>query len=54
MHRKLGNHWVECKDPVDLMDRQSNMYIDLHWYQKGTNNKQTCNHTNHLMLDLEQ
>ena len=29
------------------------MEIDLCWYQKGTNNTQTCNLKNHLLEDLE-
>ena len=27
MCRKLGNHWVEYMDPIDLMDCSSNMQI---------------------------
>jgi hypothetical protein len=34
MHRKFGNRWVEYRDPIDLMDRSSNMEIGLCWYQK--------------------
>ena len=25
MHRKFGNHWVECGDSIDLMDYPPNM-----------------------------
>ena len=38
MHRKFGNHWVECRDSIDLMDCQSNMQhppnmeIGSFWY----------------------
>ena len=27
MHKKFGNHWVEYRDPIDLMDRPSNREI---------------------------
>ena len=30
---------VEYRDPIDLMDRLSNMEVGSCWYQKGTNNK---------------
>ena len=43
MDRKFSNHWVECRDPMDLMNCPS----------KETNNKQTYNHINHLMVNLE-
>ena len=35
MHRKFGNHWVEYRDLIDLMDHPSNMDIGLCCYQKG-------------------
>ena len=35
MCKKLDNHWVEYKDPIDFMDHPSNMQIGLCWYQKG-------------------
>ena len=36
MRRKFGNRWVECRDPIDLMNHLSNMEIGLGcWYQKG-------------------
>ena len=41
MHRKLCNHWMEYRDPIDLMDCPSNMKIGLCWYHKRTNNKWT-------------
>ena len=53
MRRKFGNHWVEYRDPIDLMDCPSNMEIGLSWYQKGTNNKWTYDIIDHLMIDLE-
>ena len=53
MYRKFGNRWVEYKDPIDLMDRLSNMDIGLCWYQTRANNKWTNNFTGHLMIDLE-
>ena len=34
MHKKIGNHRVEYKGPIDLMDRSSNMEIGLCWYTK--------------------
>jgi hypothetical protein len=53
MCRNFGNCWVEYRDPIDLMDRPSNMEIGSCWYLKETNNKWTYNLTNHLMVDLE-
>ena len=53
MRRKFGNHWMDYRDPIDLMDRSSNVKIGLCWYQKGANNKWTYDLTDHLMLDLE-
>jgi hypothetical protein len=35
MHRKLGTHWVDYRDLIDLMDGPSNMEMGLRWYQKG-------------------
>ena len=35
MHRRSGSCWVECSDPIDLMDGPSNMVIGLCRYQKG-------------------
>ena len=32
MHRKFGDHYVEYRDPIYLMDCQSNMEIGLCWY----------------------
>ena len=32
MRQKFGTCWVECRDPVDLMVRPSNMEIDLCLY----------------------
>ena len=31
MHRKIGNHWVEYRDVIDLIDHPSNMEIGLCW-----------------------
>jgi hypothetical protein len=53
MRRKFGTCWMWYRDPIDFMDRPSNMEIGLHWYQKGTNNKWTSNLTYHLMVELE-
>ena len=35
MHKRFGNHLVECRDPIDLMDLPSNMEIGFGCYQKG-------------------
>ncbi len=40
-----GNHWVEYRDPTDLMEHPSHMEIGLSWCQKA-NNKWTYNLTN--------
>ena len=53
MCRKLGNHWVEYMDPIDFMDRPSNMEIGLWWYKKGANKKWTYDLTDHLLVNLE-
>jgi hypothetical protein len=53
MCTKVVDHWVEYTDPIDLMDRPSNMEIGLCWYRKGTNNKWTYNDIDHLMRNLE-
>ena len=29
MHRKIGNHWVEYRDPIDLTDCPSKMKVGL-------------------------
>jgi hypothetical protein len=50
MHRKFGNCWAECRDPIDVMNRPSNMQIGLRWHQRGTNNKQTYNYAHHLII----
>ena len=34
MCRKSGNHWVECRDPIDLMNYPSNLEIGLCSYWK--------------------
>ena len=34
MHRQFGNCWVECRDPIDLLNCPSNMEIGLWWYQE--------------------
>ena len=54
MCREFGNHWVEYRDPIDLMDCSSNMEIGLPWYQKGTDNNQTDDLMGHLMVGLEK
>ena len=33
MRRKIGNSWIEYQQPIDLLDRPSNMEIGLCWYQ---------------------
>ena len=33
MHRKIGSYWVDCRDPIDLIDHSSDMEIGLDWYQ---------------------
>ena len=53
MCRKFGNHWVEYRDPIDLMDWSSSMEIGVCWYQEGTKNKWTYDLTYHLMVDLK-
>ena len=38
IYRKIildGYHWVEYRNPIDLIDRPSNMEIGLCSYQKG-------------------
>ena len=52
MRSKFDNLWVECRNPIDLMDHPSNMQIGLCCYQKGPNDKRTCDHIDHLMVDL--
>ena len=37
VRKKFGNHWVECRNPIDLMDCPSNVDIGLCWYEKWTN-----------------
>ena len=51
MFRKFGNHWVEYRDPIDLMECSSTMEIGLCWYQKGANSKWTYDLTYHIMVD---
>ena len=53
MHTNLGIIWVECKYLINLMDRPPIMWVGLRWYQKGSNNKWTYDHTDHLTIDLE-
>ena len=53
MRRKLGNHWVEYRDLIHLMDHPSNIEIGLCSHQKGINNKWTYSLTDHLIVDLE-
>ena len=53
MHRKFDNCWVDCRDPIGLMDCPSNVQIGLCWYQRGTNNRHTYDYIDHLMVDLE-
>ena len=51
---KLVDLWMKYRDPIDLLDRPSNMEIGLFGYQKGTNNKWTYNLTDHLMVFIFQ
>ena len=53
MCTKVGNQWMEYKDPIDLMHQPSNMESGLCWHEKGTNNKWTYNDIDHLMRSLE-
>ena len=52
MCRNFGVCWVDCKDPIDLMDRPLYNEIGLYWYQKATNTKWTYDLTNQLMVEL--
>ena len=54
MCRNFGVCWVDCKDPIDLMDRPLYNEIGLYWYQKATNTKWTYDLTNQLMVELEK
>ena len=54
MRRRFGNRWMEYRDPIDLMDRPSNVEIGLCWYQKGANKKWTYDLIDHLMVELEK
>ena len=54
MHIKFGNYRVDYKNPIDWMDRPSNMEIGLCWYQNETNNKWTCVLTNLLIVDIKK
>jgi hypothetical protein len=53
MRRKIGNCWVDYRDPIHLMDCPSNTEIGLCWYQKGNNNNWSYDLTDRLMIDLE-
>jgi hypothetical protein len=35
MHKVFGNHWVEYRDLIDMMDHPLNIDIGLYCYQKG-------------------
>ena len=52
MHRKFGNHWVECKDPIDLWTVHQ-PWILVHVGIKKEQKKGTYDLTDHLMVDLE-
>ena len=52
MRRKFGKRRLEYRDPIESMDRPSNMEIGICWYQKGTN-KSIYALINHLMIDLK-
>ena len=54
MRRKLDNHWVENRGPIESMDLPLNMEIGFCWYQKRTNNKWTDNLTYRLMVYLRK
>lgn len=51
MCENFGNYWVEYRDPVDLMDRPSNMDISLWWYKRGQQ-QVTYDLTNQLMRNF--
>lgn len=51
MCRKFGNHWVKCRNPIDLMNHPSNMDYGG---TKKPNNKKKYDHTGYLMVDIEK
>ena len=53
MRCKIGNRWIEYRQPIDLLDRPSNMEIGLCWYQNKNGSMWTYDLTDHLMVELE-
>ena len=51
IHTKIGNCWVEYRDPIDFKDHSSNMEIDLYWFKQGTYIKWSYDLMDHLMVD---
>ena len=53
MRRKFSNR-LGGVQRSNKLDGRSIKHVDwLTWYQKGTNNKWTYDHIDHLMIDLE-
>ena len=53
MRHKIGNRWIEYRQPIDLLDQPSNMEIGLCWYQNKNGSMWTYDLTDHLMVELE-
>ena len=50
---KTGNRWIEYPQPIDFLNRPSNMEIGLCWYQNKNGSMWTYDLTDHLMLGLK-
>jgi hypothetical protein len=52
MHHKIGNKWIEYRQPIDLLDRPSNMKKELCWHQNNNGLMWTYDFMDHLMIEI--
>ena len=53
MRRKIDNRWIEYRQPIDFLDRPSNMKIGSCWYQNKNESMWTYDLKDHLMVELQ-
>ena len=51
MCRKVGNGWIEYRQPIDLLEWPSNIELRVCWYQNKNGPMWTYALTYHLMLE---
>lgn len=53
MRCKINGRWIEYRNPIDLLDRPSNLEVGFNWYQQVHGKEYSYNLIDHNMVNVK-